>query len=270
MSALESSPLEPSRIRSGLLAAAVGAAPVAVFAVDAEGTVVFAEGGALRLLTGSTAGVDGLGVLEAWGETPRLVAAIGEALAGQRFAGEIRAGGRRFDARIVPLLDANRKVRGAAGLAVEDAPVELEPSGRDAPRILEALVESLPMSVWVLDQRGDVVGENAPAREHGRSAVHTAREGSAGGPSLVGRVLLEGRECRGVARVRVFGDAPAELPIRGVPLANETGSTVGALLLAAPPALPPAPPSLPIDLSQWERAASGGWAAGLQEASPAA
>ncbi len=249
MSWTDASTFEPTRLRSALLSAAAMASPVAVFTVDAVGTVVFAEGGALRRLTGGSGRVDGLGVYEAWGETPKLVAAIGEALGGERFAGELRAGGRTFDVRVVPLLDSEGTIRGAAGLAVENGPTALEPSGRDAALILEALVESLPFSVWVLDQRGDVVHENTPAREHGRTAVQTAREDGPGGPSLIGRVLLEGRESRGSARVRISGGAPVDLAVRGVPLSSETGSTVGAILLAAPPPPPPAPPSLPLGLS---------------------
>lgn len=235
---------DPDLIRARLLSAAAGTSPVAVFAVDAVGVVVFAEGGGTRALTGGLAELEGLSLLDAWGETPALVTAIAGALSGSRFAGDVVAGTRRFEVRVVPLQDAKDRICGAAGIAVEADPALHDGSeSREAP-IIEALVETLPLSIWILDQSGEVVHDNALAREYGRAAVRAARDEKADGASLVGRVLEQGREGRGVVRVKAWNGSPVDVPVRGVPLRGEDGGTVGAVLLAAPPRPEPAPPSL--------------------------
>lgn len=251
--------LGPENIRTRLLTAAVGSSPVAIFAVDAAGTVVFAEGGGVRWLTGGPTAVDGLAVVEAWGETPMLVAAIGQALGGVRFAGNLNVGDRRFAVRVLPLLDGANAIEGAAGLAVEAPQGALDRSESTLGQILDVLVEELPFSVWILDQRGDVVRENVRAKEQGLAAVRTARENGPAGAGLVGRVLLDGKEAVGVARVRDVAGDEVELPVRGVPLRNANGSTIGAVLTATPLAPLPAPPSLEILALPDLRLSSAGW-----------
>lgn len=237
--------LDPAAIRVRLLTAAAGSTPVAVFAVDERGIVVFAEGGGLRRLTGGRTKIEGLAAVDAFGETPMLVAGIGQALGGVRFAANLNAGEHRYAVRVLPLAsDDRRSVPGAAGLAVEAAPSVLDAAGSGVSPILEALVESTPLSVWVLDPRGDVVRDNAYARELGLGVLRNARESAPGSASLIGRVLLEGLESRGLARVRDASGRPADLPVRAIPLRNANGSTVGAIVLAPPPStLPAAPPS---------------------------
>lgn len=259
MTRTNAEPLGPSNLRTRLLGAAVGSSPVAIFAVDAAGTVVFAEGGGIRWLTGGLTSLNGLSVVEAWGETPMLVAAIGQALGGVRFSGNLNVGERRFAVRVLPLFDAANAVEGAAGLAVEAPHAALDRSESALGQILDVLVEGLPFSVWVLDHRGDVVRENYLAKEQGLAAIRSARENGPGGAGLVGRVLLDGRDTVGVARVRDAAGAEVELPVRGVPLRNANGSTVGAVLTATPFAPRPAPLSLetsrPLDL----RLSSAAW-----------
>lgn len=262
MSGRDARALDPASIRARLLAAAAGSTPVAVFAVDTQGTVVFGEGGGLRRLTGGRNRVDGLPAVDAFGETPMLVAAIGQALGGVRFAGNLAVGEHRYAVRVLPLAsDDGRSVQGAAGLAVEAAPSVLDAAGSGVSQILEALVESMPLSVWVLDQRGDVVRDNFYARELGLGAVRNARENAPGAPSLIGRVLLEGREGRGFARVRGDSGQSFELPVRAVPLRNSNGSTVGAVVMAPlPPTLPAGPPSTTgISLAAALRVSSPSW-----------
>jgi hypothetical protein len=259
MTSPQAESLSPENIRTRLLAAAVGSSPVAVFAVDATGTVVFAEGGGVRWLTGGPTAVNGLAVVEAWGETPMLVAAIGQALGGVRFSGNLTVGERRFAVRVLPLFDAANAVEGAAGLAVEAPHPAMDRSESTLGQILEVLVEALPFSVWVLDQRGDVVRENYLAKEQGLSAIRSARENGAGGAGLVGRVLLDGRDTAGVARVRDAAGADVELPVRGVALRNANGSTIGAVLTATPLAPLPAPPSLEIRTPYDLRLSSAAW-----------
>lgn len=262
MSGRDTGGLDPASIRARLLAAAAGSTPVAVFAVDVQGTVVLGEGGGLRRLTGGRAKVEGLAAVDAFGETPMLVAAIGQALGGVRFAGNLNVGDHRYAVRVLPLAsDDGRFVRGAAGLAVEATPSVLDAAGSGISQILEALVESMPLSVWVLDQRGDVVRDNLYARELGLGAVRNARETAPGSPSLIGRVLLEGRESRGFARVRGASGQPVDLPVRAVPLRNSNGSTVGAVVMAPlPPTLPSGPPSTTgISLAAALRVSSPAW-----------
>jgi hypothetical protein len=251
--------LGPANIRTRLLTAAVGSSPVAIFAVDATGTVVFAEGGGVRWLTGGHTAVDGLSVVDAWGETPMLVAAIGQALGGVRFSGNLTVGERRFAVRVLPMFDGANEIEGAAGLAVEAPHGALDRSESTLGQILDVLVEGLPFSVWILDQRGDVVRENDLAKEQGLAAIRSARENGPGGAGLVGRVLLDGRETVGVARVRDAAGAEVELPVRGVPLRNANGSTVGAVLTATSPAPLPAPPSLEAQLPLDLRLSSAAW-----------
>jgi hypothetical protein len=251
--------LGPENIRTRLLAAAVGSSPVAVFVVNTTGTVVFAEGGGVRWLTGGQTAVDGLAVVDAWGETPMLVAAIGQALGGVRFSGNLTVGERRFAVRVLPMFDGANAIEGAAGLAVEAPHASLDKSESTLGQILDVLVEELPFSVWILDQRGDVVRENGLAKEQGLSAIRTARENGPAGAGLVGRVLLDGKETVGVARVRDAAGAEVELPVRGVPLRNANGSTVGAVLTATPIAPLPAPPSLEIRTPPDLHLSSVGW-----------
>jgi len=235
---------DPDLIPARLLSAAAGTSPVSVFAVDAAGVVVFAEGGGTRALTGGLVALEGLCLLDAWGESPALVTAIAGALSGARFAGDVAVGTRRFEVRVVPLQDTADRICGAAGIAIEADPATYDgPESREAP-IIEALVETLPLSIWILDQCGEVVHDNALAREYGRAAVRAAREEEADGASLVGRVLEQGREGRGVVRVKAWNGSSVDVPVRGVPLRGEDGGTVGAVLLAAPPQPQPAPPSL--------------------------
>lgn len=245
MTKVESIAYEPALMRARLLSAAAGASPLAVFAVDAAGNVVFAEGGGIPTLTGGSVELDGLPLLDAWGETPALVAAIAGALSGTRFTGGIAAGQRRFEVRVVPLHDATTGICGAAGIAVPADPPPADDSNSDAARILEALVNSIPLAVWILDHRGDVVRENALARECGRDVIRTAQEHDSVGMSLAGRVLLQGLETRGTAPVRGSKGSPVDVPVRGVPLRGERGKTVGAIVLASPPEPQPAPPSIP-------------------------
>ena len=159
------------------------------------------------------------------------------------------------------LLDpANIRSRLLAAAAGSTPVAVFDANGSGVAQVLEALVESMPLSVWVLDHRGDVVRENVFAREVGLGAVRSARETSPGAPSLVGQVLLEGRESRGTARFRDATGDLTDVPIRGIPLRNANGSTVGALLMAPPPlTLPAGPPSVDFVFSDALRLSSASW-----------
>ncbi len=102
--------------------------------------------------------------------------------------------------------------------------------------------------------------ENVFAKQVGLGAVRSARETSPGAPSLVGQVLLAGRESRGTARFRDAAGDLTEAPMRGIPLRNANGSTVGALLMAPPPlTLAAGPPSVDFNLSDALRLSSASW-----------
>jgi len=236
--------LDPVRLRQRLLSVAVGASPVAIFAVDAAGTIVFAEGGALGAVFGGRTSLAGSPSLEVSADTPALVSALAQCLEGQRYSGDLNFGERRYSVRLVPLHAGDGVIAGVAGMAVEVQSAPLAQGASGLADILGALLESLPLSAWVLDHRGDVIRDNGFAREHGMAAVQGSREDGPNGHSLVGRVLLEGRETAGVARVRSRSGAAVRLRVRGVPLRNARGLTVGAVLTAEPPPLPPAPPTV--------------------------
>lgn len=265
--------LDHARLRQRLLSVVVSASPVAVFSVDAAGSVVFAEGGALGALFGGRTSITGSRALEVAADTPALVSAIARCLEGHRFSGDLTIGERHYSVRMVPLQAGDGFVAGAAGIALEAPVAATALGGSGLTEILGALLESLPLSAWVLDHRGDVVQDNGFAREHGLVAVRSSREDGPSGHSLVGRVLLEGRETAGIARVRNWSGAAVRLRVRGVPLRNSKGITVGAVLTAEPPAAPPAPPTFQegvpgasgATLASWnfgagERPAEAAWA----------
>jgi hypothetical protein len=251
--------LDQAGLRMRLLSVAVSASPVAVFVVDAAGSIVFAEGGAVGALFGGKASLAGDRALEAAADTPALVSAMAQGLEGHRFGGDLTIGERHFSVRLIPLQAGDGLVAGVAGMALEAPTATLEQGSSGLAEILGALLETLPLSAWVLDHRGDVVRDNGHAREHGLEAVRTSREDGPSGRSLVGRVLLEGRETAGVARVRDGNGAVVRLRVQGVPLRNSKGMTVGAVLTAEPPRLPPAPPSIPDLLPQVPTVLSPAW-----------
>jgi PAS domain-containing protein len=233
-----------ARLRNRLLAAAVGASPAAVFTVDASGIISFAEGGGIPFLSKGRRSIEGRTAADAWAGSPQLLAAVRQALAGVRFAGDVWIERRRYAARVIPMRDREDAVTGVAGLAVAYVREAQAPAATDSAAIVSALVDSLPGAVWVLDHRGDVLRHNDLAREVGMNTVRRARESAAPGGSLVGAVLLEGRSARGLVPLRDSSGTRVHVNMRGIPLRDSKGSTVGAVLVAESPEPPPAPPSL--------------------------
>ncbi|HEY8601121.1 MAG TPA: PAS domain S-box protein, partial [Thermomicrobiales bacterium] len=104
---------------SEALRALIAQLPLALFAVDRDGVVLLAEGGALRdagPLPGDSAAPPPAALSR---DDPELREALARALAGEAVAATIALRGRTYDVRAAPIRDATGAIGGTVGLALD-------------------------------------------------------------------------------------------------------------------------------------------------------
>jgi PAS domain S-box-containing protein len=128
------------------LRSVISSASMVLWALDAQGTFTFSDGGALRLVGLSPGEVVGRSVFEVYADIPEVVEDNRRALAGEEFTTLRRIGTRTFEARYSVQRNARGEVVGVIGVAVDvterqRAEAILQRRAEQAARFQEALME---------------------------------------------------------------------------------------------------------------------------------
>lgn len=130
-------------------------APIVLTAVDAHGVVTFSNGGSLGSIGRTPHSMVGQTVDEMLAGTPRALASVRRALAGEAHRDIIQLRGAVFDAHYVPLLASGGQVSGA--LAVSTNITErwqAEEALRENERRIRTLLQVAPVGACIIDERG--------------------------------------------------------------------------------------------------------------------
>ena len=101
------------------MALVVDAAPMILFALDAEGVVTLSEGSGLAVLGMEGGQVVGQSVFDLYADNPRILANFRRALAGERFSTLLEVEGTHFDTRYTPLLSATGEHEGTVAVSLD-------------------------------------------------------------------------------------------------------------------------------------------------------
>ncbi|CAG0932409.1 partial Sporulation kinase A, partial [Planctomycetaceae bacterium] len=121
---------EQQRVQSALndaqdrLQKVIHSAPIFMWAVDAQGKFIFAQGAAMAALGLKSGDLDGISAFERFGHLPE-IEALKRALKGEPSLVTPKVGNAWFDVTLMPTYNENREVNGAFGVAMDVTAREL-------------------------------------------------------------------------------------------------------------------------------------------------
>lgn len=160
----------------------VSAAPIALWATDANGIVTFSQGRGVEALGSEQGEHVGRCVFDTYRDSPDVVASHRRALAGEPSSHRYTMGDIMYESQVVPVRDADGNVTGAIGVGVDvSRRVRAEEALRESEEMYRALYENNPAMYFTVDAEGTVLSVNQFGAE---------QLGYAAG-DLVGRPVME-------------------------------------------------------------------------------
>lgn len=102
-----------------MMSTVLSTAPIALWAVDSDGTISFMEGNQLGSRTGQTLPGVGENLIEAFDQQPQIAYETRRALAGESFSTEIELDNHVFEVHYQPMHDDEGATAGAIGVAID-------------------------------------------------------------------------------------------------------------------------------------------------------
>jgi PAS domain S-box-containing protein len=160
-----------------LLRMILDTAPIAVWALDAQGRVLYMDGRALEALGGALEGSVGRHLTDYFPGNEALAAIVRRGISGEAFTFEVEEGGRHWRAQYTPIKDSAGRLRAALGVAVNvTEQVLAQRRDRAAHERLELIFRATADNIWDWD-----IGTGRVHRSNPRSVVGVAARPRAGG-----------------------------------------------------------------------------------------
>jgi diguanylate cyclase (GGDEF)-like protein/PAS domain S-box-containing protein len=136
----------------------VGTAPIVLFALDADGYFRFAEGHALALLETTPAAVIGRHITDVYRNAPEALDHARRVLAGESVEGTELINGRILEVRHEPLFDAQGRVVGTSGVALDVTERRaVEQELREAQARSLVVLHNVPAIIYSVNREGILV-----------------------------------------------------------------------------------------------------------------
>ena len=140
------------RISENLLRTIVTNAPVILWAIDKNGTIILSEGRGLDKQGLQAGDLVGSSIFEVYGEYPDFLEHVRKGLAGEAFTAIDETHGTLFELWFEPIQDASGKIAGLVGVSIDVTKrVNAEYDLKANQALLQTVLDALPLSVYVKD-----------------------------------------------------------------------------------------------------------------------
>ncbi|MCU1281594.1 MAG: hypothetical protein JWM53_5140 [bacterium] len=154
---------EALRAAESRLRQVINRAPIVIMALDAKGNFTLAEGSGLRGLELEPSRVVGHNIFEGWKSETDILAHVRRALAGEAFTAydRVHALGSWWETRWAPLYDADKRVSGATGVALDISDRKrAEDASQQSMSLLRATLDATTDGILVVDNGGRIIDFN--------------------------------------------------------------------------------------------------------------
>jgi PAS domain S-box-containing protein len=140
-------------------------APTILFSLDEDGRFTMSTGQALEALGLEPGDIEGAHIEDVYGDDPRIMANVEQAMAGERVEQRLESGGRWWEVRYRPTYD-DGEVDGVVGVAVDVTQSHRQAEElAETNRRLEAVLNSVDAGIFIKDTEGRYRLMNESARE---------------------------------------------------------------------------------------------------------